>query len=233
MSDPLPSACGRCSKPLSEAEYQEDRAMLLLGSGYCNACLEAMTPTCHRCRKALHESDFPQGRAVTLQGVRFCEECMEEAVRATPTSPLLRVEKPDWGGRTRRAAARFVPPQDAGLFLKPLGLKGLFRSNLVRLWVDVSEGGLRCVVQRGPDIGDLMYGRFTHPELNQKLEFRGMVRHARPSTKYPGAALIGIRFEEPSYMLLAFVRDVLARDPGMLTLTPPTPKPRPPSTRSA
>jgi hypothetical protein len=192
-----------------------------------------MTPTCHRCRKSLHESDFPQGRAVTLQGVRFCEDCMEEAVRSAPASPVLRVEKLDWGGRSRRAAARFVPPQDAGLFLKPLGLKGLLRSNLVRLWVDVSEGGLRAVVLGGADVGDLVSGRFTHPELKQKLEFRGMIRHARPSGKYPGAVLIGVRFEEPSMMLLAFIRDILARDPGMLTLNPPTPKPRPPSTRSA
>lgn len=233
MSDAALPACTRCSKALAEADFQQGRAMRLLGGCYCSSCLEAMTPTCHLCRKALHEGDFPAGRAFTLQGVRFCDGCMEEAVSSTPASPVLRVEKPDLGGRSRRASPRFVPPQEAALVLKPLGLRGLLRSNLVRLWIDVSEGGLRCIIQGGLQVGDLVHGNLSHPEVDKPIAFRGMVRHARPWEKPPGGSVLGVRFEDPSALLQAFIRDCLARDPGMMTLNPPTPKPRPPSSRSA
>ncbi|HLY12228.1 MAG TPA: PilZ domain-containing protein [Planctomycetota bacterium] len=233
MSDPLPTSCQRCLKPLAATDFEHHGAMLLLGRAYCSSCLEAMTPTCHLCRKALHDPDFARGLAVTLQGVRFCDGCMEQAVRSTPASAVLRVEKPDLGGRSRRASVRFVPPQETDLTLKPVGLKRFLSSNLVRLWIDVSEGGLRCIVQGHAEVGDLFQGRLTHPELEDTLGFQGLVRHARPSERMHGCCLIGLRFEEPSSLLQAFIRDVLGRDPGMRTLNPPTPKPRPPSTRSA
>src|SRR5579862_3614304 len=190
MSDAAPPTCTRCFKVLADADFREGRAMRLLGGTYCGSCLEAMTPTCHLCRKALHEADFPAGRAFTLQGVRFCDGCMEEAVNSTPASPVLRVEKPDLGGRSRRATHRFVPPQDAALVLKPLGLRGLLRSNLVRLWIDVSEGGLRCIVQGGLQVGDLVQGHLSHPELDRPVSFRGMVRHARPWEKSDGGTVL-------------------------------------------
>jgi hypothetical protein len=232
MSDAPRTGCKRCSTLLSDADFQEGRAMRLLGAAYCGSCLEAMTPTCHQCRKALHETDFAQGRALTIQGVRFCDGCMEEALRSASTSPVLRVEKPDLGGRSRRVHVRFVPSHEAGLTLKPLGFRGLLRSNIARLWIDVSEGGLRCIVQGTVEVGDLFHGRLDHPELATRLEFQGMARHARPAERFSGCSLIGLRFEEPSVMLQAFIREILGRAPGMLTLSPPTPKP-PPTSRTA
>lgn len=232
MNDAGRVACKRCAKPLAEPDFRQDRAMMLLGAAYCSSCLETMTPTCHRCRKALHEMEFAQGRALTIQGVRFCDGCLEEALRSASSSPVLRVEKPDLNGRSRRVHVRFVPPQEAELTLKPLGFRGLLRSNVARLWIDVSEGGLRLIIQGTAEVGDLFHGRVSHPELGTRLEFQAMVRHARPAERLPGTSLVGLRFEEPSVMLRAFIREILGRAPGMLTLSPPTPKP-PPTSRTA
>ena len=232
MSDGRQS-CKRCSKPIPPEDLAEGRAMVLLGRTYCSVCLEVMTPTCHLCRKAVHEVDFDEGRAVTLQGVRFCDGCMELAVRSTEPLHVVRVEKPDLGGRSRRATVRFVPPLDCELTLKPPGLKGLLSANVARLWIDVSEGGLRAVLAGHFRIGAILQGRLAHPELREKLEFEGMVRHAKMSDRFPDCTLAGLQFGEPSSLLVAFIRDVLGRDPGMLSLNPPTPRPRPPSIRSA
>ena len=232
MTDSRPSQCKRCSKALSGADYSESRAMVLLGAAYCGVCLEIMTPTCRLCRKSLHEGDFAQGRAVTLQGVRYCDACLEQAVKTTETSTVP-VEKPHPDWKTRRSSIRFVPPQDCEVSLKPPGLKGLLSSNIVKLWVDVSEGGLRAVVQGRYEVGDLLQGKLTHPELDEKLDFQGKVRHAKPSERFSGCTLVGVRFEEPSTLFKAFIRDVLGRRQGVLPLSPPTPKPRPPSARSA
>jgi hypothetical protein len=233
MSDPQSGACKRCHKVLCSEDFARDRAMMLLGRAYCATCLEIMTPTCHLCRKALHEGDFAEGRAVTLQGVRFCDACMEQAVRTTQPSTTAPVEKPQPEWKTRRSAIRFVPPLDCEVTLKPAGLKGLLSANIVRLWVDVSEGGIRAIVQGTFEAGDVLQGKLTHPELEDKLEFQGVVRHGRPSDKFPGCTLIGLRFEEPSKLFQAFIRDVLGREQGVLPLSPPTPKPRPPSAQSA
>lgn len=232
MSDPHLS-CKRCSKPVPPEDLAEGRAMVLLGRTYCSVCLEAMTPTCHLCRKPVHEADFAEGRAVTLQGVRFCEGCMEQAVRSSEPLHVVRVEKPDLGGKSRRANVRFVPPLDCELSLKPCGLRGLLSANIAKLWIDVSEGGLRVVVSGHSRMGDVVQGRLAHPELEKRLEFEGVVRHSKPSEKFPDCTLVGIRFEDPSSLLQAFIRDVLGRDPGMMSLNPPTPRPRPPSARSA
>ncbi|MBV8880057.1 MAG: PilZ domain-containing protein [Planctomycetaceae bacterium] len=233
MTDSRLSSCKRCFKPLAPEDFAQDRAMVLLGRAYCSFCLEAMTPTCHLCRKPVHEADFADGRAVTLQGVRFCDSCMEQAVRSEEPLHVVRVEKPDLGGKSRRASIRFVPPLDCELILKPSGLKGLLSANVAKLWIDVSEGGLRAIVQGKYPSGDLLQGKFVHPELDGKMEFEGVVRHARLSERFPDCTLVGLMFQEPSTLLQAFIRDVLGRDPGMYSLNPPTPKPRPPSARSA
>jgi len=232
MADARPSQCKRCAKGLSQADYAENRAMVLLGAGYCSVCLEILTPTCRLCRKSVHESDFAQGRALTLQGVRYCEGCLEQAVRTTETSTVP-VEKPHPDWKSRRASIRFVPPQDCEVILKRSGLKGFLSTNIVKLLVDVSEGGLRAVVQGRYEVGDLLQGKLLHPELDEKLDFQGMVRHAKPSERFVGCTLVGIRFEEPSSLFKAFIRDVLGRRQGIMPLSPPTPKPRPSSARSA
>src|SRR5262249_34836123 len=113
--------------------------------------------------------------------------------------------------------------------LRPRGFKALLHKNIARLWIDVSEGGLRAVVQGRAAIGEILHGKLDHPELHEKIVFDGVVRHARKSDKYPDCTLIGLRFEEPSSLLVAFIRDILGREPGMMSLNPPTPKPRPPS----
>jgi hypothetical protein len=233
MSDEQPKICDRCFKPVAQADFDEDRAMVLLGRAYCAACLEAMTPTCHLCRKPLHEADFAEGRALTLQGVRFCDGCVEQVVRSEKPLSATRVEKPDLGGRSRRASVRFVPPTDGEIILKPAGLKGLISTNLAKLWIDVSEGGLRALLHGRQVSGDVLQGKLAHPELDGKLEFQAIVRHARPSEKFPDCTLAGVKFEEPSKLLQVFIREILGRDPGMRSLSPPTPKPRPPSIRSA
>src|SRR5580765_144578 len=100
---------------------------------------------------------------------------MEQAVRTTQPSRTAPVEKPHPDWKTRRASIRFVPPMDCEVTLKPSGLKGLLSANIVRLWVDVSEGGIRAVVQGAYEAGDILQGKLTHPELEEKLDFHGVV----------------------------------------------------------
>jgi len=211
--------------------------MMLLGRGYCIACLEQITPKCHLCSKPLHQADFTEGRAVTLNGQKVCEGCMERAVQNAsipepkPLPPPDHHEDAAW--ESRRACSRFVPPLDCTLTVKLRGLLGLISGNAVVLWIDVSEGGLRAVLHGSYKPGDPVEGRMAHPTLDDKIEFRAQVRHGKPSEKYPGCTLAGLKFEEPSALLVAFIREVLGCNPSVLSLKPPTPKSPFPPARSA
>lgn len=238
MSDNYPLECRRCKRELCPADYFQDRAMMLLGRGYCIPCLEQATPRCALCSKILHQIDFTEGRALVISGGKYCEPCMERAVafaaRPQPKPLPPASESPDEAElETRRMSSRFVPPYDCDLTVKPSGLRRLLSGNAVVLWVDVCEGGLRAVLRGSYKPGDWIHGRMSHPKLDAPLAFEGQVRHGTPSSQFPGCMLTGLKFEEPSALLLAFIREVLSGIPSVLTLKPPTPKSPFPPARTA
>jgi len=238
MSDAYPGECRRCKRELCPADYYQDRAMMLLGRGYCIPCLEQVTPKCHLCAKSLHQADFTEGRAAVVNGSKVCDGCLGTAVgnaarpepKPVPPAPEHH-DDPEWA--SRRATSRFVPPLDCDLIVKPPGLRGLFPGNAVVLWVDVSEGGLRAVLKGAYKPGDRVQGRMAHATLDQPLRFEAQVRHAHPSEKQPGCTLAGLKFEEPSALLQAFVREVLGGIPSIISMKPPTPKSPFPPARTA
>jgi hypothetical protein len=237
MSDSYPTSCRRCKRELCPADFLQDRAMMLLGRGYCIPCLKQITPKCHYCARTLHQADFTEGRAVSLNGQKVCEGCMEHAVRDASLPEPKPMPAPDHregaDRESRRSCARFVPPPDCTLTVKPRGLRGLISGNAVVLWVDVSEGGLRAVLHGAFKPGDSVEGKMAHPTLDKKISFEAQVRHARSSEKYPGCTLAGLKFVEPSALLVAFIREVLGRNPSVFSLKPPTPKSPFPPARSA
>jgi hypothetical protein len=263
FGEALTLACRRCAKPLADADFEFDRALILLGRPYCAACLKDVLRKCQLCRKWLRQADFEAGRALTLGNNLYCDGCLEEALRTSrpatvlPPSVVQRlqelqrgdeapVELParpraaavvapqtpeEVGWESRRTTVRFVPPLDCNLSIRKVGIRGLLGGNTVRLWVDVSEGGLRSVIEGRYEVGDEVRGRISHSSLGRPLGFRAQVRHCKPSEKYSGCSMVGIRFETPSALLVSFIRDVLGRTIAMISMKTlpsrqPTPRPR-------
>ncbi len=244
-------ACRRCAKPLAAADFEFDRAMMLLGRPYCAGCLKDVQRSCHHCKKALRQSDFDGGRAVTLGTDLYCDGCLEGALKTArpaailPPSALQSLAEhhrqaassgvlpvpppapPVVDADSRRATSRFVPPLDCSLTIRPSGLRGFLGGNAVRLWVDVSEGGLRVVITGRYAEGDVLQGVFSHPSLKSKLSFRAQVRYSKAAEKFPGCTLVGLQFEKASTDLVSFIRDVLGQNVTRTAATPP------PSARSA
>ena len=253
MAETRSGPCVKCGTDLSASDFSQDRAMLLLGRAYCMACLEARTLACHLCKHPLRKADFEEGRAFTLLGWKYCGGCLDAAVqhargesqKASPAAPppakspepepaalsnntaKIPVVQGNAEGESRRMYSRFVPPAECELTLKPGGVRGLLGSSVLRLWVDVSEGGLRAVVEGKYDHGDGISGRMSYPPLKLKLDFKGEVRHCKPSEKYPGCFMVGVKFEEPSSELQSFIREVMGDSPAMMSMKPS------PSRRSA
>ncbi|MBI3855070.1 MAG: PilZ domain-containing protein [Planctomycetes bacterium] len=241
MTIPGPGPCSMCGCKVTRADFEAERAMLLLGKICCIPCLESRSLFCHPCRKQLSRKDFDSGRAVTLLGNRYCDVCLVHALlkqrnrhprpaaRPEPKpEPVLRETAPvrpetrriplahlEDGQDSRRAFSRFIPPAECSLSLKPEGLRGLFSSNLVKIWVDVSEGGLRAVVSGSFRKDDPLRGEVVYPPLKARHEIRVVVRYAKPCTAYPGCTMVGVQFQNPTADLQAFIREVLAETPSI------------------
>ena len=231
--------CSKCGKVLSSSDFDQDRALVLLGHAYCLDCLEARILHCHLCKASMRTADFDAGRAVTLLGLKYCGRCLDQAVghaRTLPPAPAPKVAaappstdtgkipvvQGDQDGESRRMFSRFVPPVECKLTLKPDGLRGILSSNLLQLWVDVSEGGLRAVVSGGHKAGDLLQGKMTYAPLSLKLDFKGNVRHCKASEKYHGCVMVGLKFENPSSELQSFIREVMGQNTSMMAMKAPS-----------
>ena len=181
--------------------------MLLLGRSYCMGCLERAV------RKSRGESKPAPAADVPAPA----------PARATETARIPVVQG-DSSGESRRVFSRFIPPVECDLTLKRDGLRSFVSSNVLRLWVDVSEGGLRAVVQGNFDQDDRVQGRMAYPPLSLKLDFKGSVRHCKPSEKYPGCFMIGVKFENPTSELQSFIREVLSENLAMMAMKPRAPR---------
>ena len=228
------AACGTVVAPFGKAY---DRALLLTGSPHCPRCLPDLRVECHRCRKALSVDDFDIGRAMVLLGHKYCDHCLEEAVEKkrqegpaahpSPAPALLDESGKKW--QAARAHPRFLPPQDCALAVHRQSVLGLLAGNVLRLWVDLSEGGLRAVLKGSYDVDDKLRGTFTYPPRNVKLDFRGTVRYVKTTDRFPGAMLVGLRFDEPTAELQEFLLQLTQEHTGA---TPPPSRNQIPKSRA-
>ena len=204
---------------------------------------DGVSMTCHRCRTRLAPKDFETGRAITLLGHRYCDTCLSQAIlkqrnkrtasgdrhttrrRSGPRPEPAPSSELEIGQDSRREFDRFIPPGDCTLVLKHEGIRGLIDANLVQLWVDVSEGGLRAVVTGSFVKDDRLRGEMILAREKIRHELRVTVRHAKPCAAYPGCTMIGLQFDRPTLELRAFIRDSLAEPPSVLPETKRRPRP--------
>jgi hypothetical protein len=223
--------CASCGKLAPPTGPEYDRALMLSGSPYCPKCLPDLTFDCHRCRKPLRLDDFENGCAMVLLGHKYCDHCLEEAVEKRRKSPEADPAVLDESGKkwkAHRAHPRVVPLEHCDLTMSRQGVLGFFGGNLVRLWVDVSMGGLRAILHGKYEVNDRLRGSMSYPPRKLKLEFQGIVRYVKTTDRYPGAMVVGIKFDAPSQELQTFIRDVLGAR-GNLT---PSPRQQPPELRA-
>ena len=183
----LSFTCEKCARPILLDDFEQGRAMTLLGSKYCEGCLESAV---RRTRSA------------------------EPARPAPEVAARDRSSGNAWGAH--RAHPRFVPPLDCRLTVRRPGLRGLMGGDRLSLWVDVSEGGMRVILRGKFEVDQEIQGELVHPSLGTPLSFRAAVRHAKRSRRYQEATLIGVRFEAPSVELRAFIRDTLSVQPSLV-----------------
>jgi hypothetical protein len=228
--------CTGCGSVVAPFGSTYDRALLLTGSPYCPKCVTDLRLDCHRCHKALRVEDFDQGKAMVLLGHKYCDHCLEEAVEkkrqegpavSSPSPALLDESGKKW--QAARAHPRFLPPQDCTLSVHRQSVLGLLGGNAVRLWVDLSEGGLRAILRGSYEVDDRVKGTFTYPPRNLKLDFRVTVRYVKTTDRFPGSMVVGLRFDEPSAELQAFLQQLMQEHTGA---TPPPSRNQIPKSRA-
>lgn len=240
--------CDLCRGKFPASEFSGGGAILLLGRKICHLCVEKTTLYCHFCRAGITEEDFEEGRAVTLLGKRYCEKCLAAAVERSkpggttgssvgrpiqveaPPSPPTRIHptgplSPGHTASELRAFQRFVPPREARLHIRPSGLNGVFGGNRVRMWLDLSEGGVRAIVEGEYENGDELEGELRYPPESVKVRVLFKVRHAHLSKSFPGCSVVGLKFVETDRELSHLVRTHLRKHPLLAEMEgePPAP----------
>jgi hypothetical protein len=221
--------CASCGDTISIREGSTDRVLILSGVLYCSKCLKDVVAfECHRCRKALRMEDFEKGRAMVLLGHKYCDHCLEEAVEKRrndaaasphrePSPALLDESGKRW--QSYRAHPRFLPPQECSLAVHRQSVFGLLAGNGLRLWVDVSEGGLRVILRGNYEVNGRLKGTLSCSPRKLTMEFRATVRYVKKTDRFPGSTVVGLRFDEPSHDLKSFLREIM-EDPTSVTPTP-------------
>ena len=235
--------CCKCGLPLPECYFEQGRAVTLLGRPYCEGCVESAIERSRRKEAAARAADTPSSVSEPLsptpaavvdwsaQQVRNAAESRAEAslapsvaVNAPPRDP--KENTPSSGGMlfdeagkvppdVRRMHYRFVPPAACELILKPRGFAGLLSRNLVRLWLDVSEGGCRAILEGTYKHDDELTFKIHDRKLKETFEVGALVRHAKPSQKYPGSMLVGFKFVNPSPFLRTYIHGILMGTPSV------------------
>jgi hypothetical protein len=223
--------CGLCRRSFPASDFSPESGVRLLGQQVCRYCVARATAYCHVCRAGIFEKDFEEGRAVTLLGRRYCERCLKEAVRQsqpsdTRTSGHGRPVRVDLApsappvSESRRSSdtdlrgfERFVPPREARLHIGAAGLGRLLGRNRVETWLDLSETGLRAIVN-----GTVAEGEEFHAELQYlpdriRLAIVLEARHVHPSKSFPDCTVAGFRFEAPDRELRELIRTRLKKYP--------------------
>lgn len=210
--------CRDCGQVLPETRIPGARETRILGGAYCPDCVRARSTSCRRCGGGLRPEDFEEGRAVVLAGRRYCESCLESAVagkhghEAAPEAQGL----DDPSISARRIHGRYVPHAEATLAVRLPGVAGFLKGNLLRLWLDVSEGGFRAVLAGDLEQDVRVQGSLAYAPEKASFAFSATVRYLRPAQRFTGCILAGCQFTEPSSALQSFIRRTMAARPVLL-----------------
>lgn len=225
MSDA--GTCASCGMVVAPFGTAYDKALMLSGSPYCPKCLPDLRFGCHRCRKPLGVEDFDHGRAMVLLGHKYCDHCLEEAVgkyrhetsaaSSSPSPALLDESGKRW--LMARAHPRFLPPPDCALTVHRQSVLGLLAGNVLHLWVDISEGGLRTILRGTTAVNDRVKGTIVCAPRKLTMEFRALVRYVKSTDRFPGSMVVGLQFDQPSAEFQSFLREIMD-DPTSATPTP-------------
>ncbi len=245
--------CALCRGKFPDSEFAEGGALVLLGRNVCRFCVEKHTLYCSFCRGAIGSKDFEEGRAVTLLGKRYCETCLAAAVerskpagrtgsspgrpiQVTPTPAPQRppsAQELPLPGPEGRLFERFVPPREARLHIRPAGLGGMLGGNRVKMWLDVSEGGLRAIVEGNFEKGDEIKAELKHPPAGASCAVFLKVRHSNASKSFPGCSVVGFKFVDPDRELRNLIQEHFRRHPLLFEMEGEAAAPPPPASPSA
>jgi hypothetical protein len=215
--------CRDCGQSLAPDLLGGPPGTRILAEAYCDPCRRARSLGCRRCGAGLRLEDFEEGRAVTVGGRRVCEACLEEAAekgRRETTRRYAAEQAPGEPSTEARRHGRYLPGRDAVLALRARGMGGLLRGDRVRVWLDISEGGLRAVLSGAIDAEAALDGSITVEGTGEAWPFEAVVKHVRGAPRHPGCVLAGCAFVDPSPELLAFIRGSLAARPVHLPRVP-------------
>jgi hypothetical protein len=229
-----PRSCKFCQAPVGPGVLAEGHAVILLGELYCTRCLVSAVEG----GRSENVPASPPGVPIPRPVPDGIPKVSESATSAGADQEMSsRAGGPPWAkdsnspssaGGERRACSRYVPPFQAKLILRLPGLSGIFLGNLVKFWVEVSEGGLRVIVSRKLSRGDVLRARFSLLAEPRFFSLEVQVRHVSESHRYQGAFLAGFRFIDPAPEFLSWGREQLFRFPAV-SGPAPRGKPAPPS----
>src|SRR6185436_5235732 len=118
-----------------------------------------------------------------------------------------------------RAHPRYLPPSDCTLTVHRQSVMGLLAGNVLRLWVDLSEGGLRTILRGAWGVNDRVKGTIACSSRKLTMEYRGVVRYVKNTDRFPGSMVVGLQFDHPSSEFQTFLREIMD-DPSSATPTP-------------
>jgi hypothetical protein len=214
-------SCDFCCSGISASDLEEGRAVHLLSDLYCPKCiLEAVenskserTPCLALKMPAsgFRSPAIPAAQAYSaLANVREGPFSPAEGPLSKDDVPPITQEREE-----RRGYGRYVPPFQAELSLRMAGLPGLLIGNMVRFWLEISEGGVRAIVSRKLAPRRVLKARIFHKSSGRSFDVGVSVRHVSQSHKYPGAFVVGFRFVEPSPDFMRWVRESLCLFPAV------------------
>jgi hypothetical protein len=159
--------------------------------------------SCAFCGSDIPLLDYQEGRANVVSDRACCACCMDSGAWVGSGARPRGADTP-----ICRTQPRYVPTSHLDLSLRLSGWRGVLFGNMARHWLDVSAEGLRAVVGRRCAVGDLMMARIVHRPSKRVHEIVSTVRHVQESAAYPGSAVAGFRFANPSKEYLEMIRDL-------------------------
>jgi hypothetical protein len=158
---------------------------------------------CEFCGSQIPLLDFQEGRASVASGRICCAPCLDSGAWVGSAKKPRGADP-----RICRGHPRYVPTQHLDLSLRLPGWRGVLFGNLSRQWLDVSGEGLRAVVGRRCAVGDLMMSRIVHRPTGAVHEIVSTVRNVQETRKFPGSAVAGFLFANPSPEFRDMIRNL-------------------------
>ena len=204
-------ACTFCDGVIPGDDVNAGRSMVLLSQRYCERCLEEAV------MRGRFETPAPrvEGMAPFPSARTPVEEAGSTDADGSFGSDARTAAIPTARDRDERAHERFVPPREADLSIWSCGWAGRLVGDLVKHWLDVSEGGVRAIVSGQVEKRDVLAARIGYRPYRQTFDVALSARHVMESCKYPGSFVVGFAFVKPPAALKVCIRNVMCGHPAL------------------